>query len=373
MNTTLKFHWALPIDAKKINEAQKDSSGLVDINRLLAFVTQADDSPIDSLLTPFGFHMPDPFPLVGMLSSHVERIKFMVAYRPGLMSPTLFAQQMSTLSQLLPGRLSLNVVAGFSPEEQAYYGDHLSHDERFERSMEYIEVLQKLWKQKSPLNHLGKYYDLRDARINTSFIGGSPRIYLSGNSKIAQTQAGKESDCWLRYGDTPQNLDQAISALPQNRKCKVGIRMSIVSGSTRKESLERAAEVVANPNQEWKLFLKQFIERCDSNAIKTTYELAQKDEWLSDVLWTGAVPFRGGPALALVGSYDRIAQEIINYKKVGVTEFIFSGWLIEEELYRFSNEIFPRVLRLERSIRVVQPIPTFVNEPASKMTSGARS
>lgn len=93
--------------------------------------------------------------------------------------------------------------------------------------------------------------------------------------------------------------------------------------------------------------MNEFIKRCDSNTVKTTYDLAEKTEWLSDVLWTGAVPYRGGPALALVGTYDRIAQEILRYKQSGVNEFIFSGWPTENELQLFSNEIYPRVRNLE--------------------------
>lgn len=340
----LKFHWALPIDAKKSsNEAQTDTSGLFDVERLIAFCSQADRSPVVSLLTPFGFHMPDPFPILGVLSQHTSRIKFLIAYRPGLMSPTLFAQQMATLSQVLPHRLDLNVVAGFSPEEQAYYGDHLDHDARYARSAEFMEIVSRLWKNAEPFDFRGTYYDVRGARIQSRFVGGAPRVYLSGNSKVAQSQAANHSQCWLRYGESPEAIGEAVRGQPRD----VGIRMSIVTGRTRREALERAAKVVANPDVAWREFIKGFVSRSDSSAVKTTYALSEKGEWLSDVLWTGAVPYRGGPALALVGDYDRVAEELFRYGQAGVKEFILSGWPTEDELDRFSTEVFPRVRRLE--------------------------
>ena len=98
MSTQPRVHWALPVDAKSNGkEAQADHSGQVDLDKLVRFVRQADESPIESLLTPFGFHMPDPFPLLGMLSQVSRRVKYLLAYRPGLMSPTLFVQQVNTL------------------------------------------------------------------------------------------------------------------------------------------------------------------------------------------------------------------------------------------------------------------------------------
>ncbi|MGL4884519.1 MAG: LLM class flavin-dependent oxidoreductase, partial [Waterburya sp.] len=194
MFNSLKFHWALPIEAAKKNEAQMDRSGKIDFETLLEFVSCADQLQIESLLTPFGFHMPDPIPLLGRLSAYTERIGFMLAYRSGLMSPTLFVQQVNTLSHLLNGRISLNTICGFSPVEQAYYGDFLSHDERFERAAEYLEICSALWRVTSPFNYKGKYYQLKDAQLNTKFMAlhpelFQPKIYLSGNSKIANHTA----------------------------------------------------------------------------------------------------------------------------------------------------------------------------------------
>jgi len=158
----------------------------------LEFVSATDKLQIESLLTPFGFHMPDPIALLGRLSAHTDRVEFMLAYRSGLMSPTLFVQHVNTLSILLKGRISLNMICGFSPVEQAYYGDFLSHDERFDRAGEYLEICSALWNATSPVNYTGKHYKLTDAQLNTKFNSphfevDQPKIYLSGNSKVASS------------------------------------------------------------------------------------------------------------------------------------------------------------------------------------------
>jgi alkanesulfonate monooxygenase len=59
------------------------------------------------------------------LTQVTERFKFLVAFRPGLMSPTLAAQMAATYQRISRGRLLLNVVTGGDDVEQRRFGDHL--------------------------------------------------------------------------------------------------------------------------------------------------------------------------------------------------------------------------------------------------------
>jgi alkanesulfonate monooxygenase len=359
MFNPLKFHWALPIEAAKKNEAQADHSGGIDLEALLEFVSCADKLPIESLLTPFGFHMPDPIALLGRLSAHTDRIGFMLAYRSGLMSPTLFVQHVNTLSQLLQGRISLNMICGFSPIEQAYYGDFLSHDERFDRAGEYLDICSALWNATSPVNYAGKHYQLKDAQLNTKFASPhmgvcQPKIYLSGNSTIATHTAAQYAQCWLRYGDTPEKIAErhrSIAHSQNGRTMGTGLRMSVIARPTREAAIEAAFRVVENPDLKWKDFIRTVVDKSDSVAIKSTYELAEKtpSDWLGPNLWSGAVPYRGGPALALVGSFDEVANEILHYKLAGVSEFILSGWSTLAEMQSFCENVLPHVRAIEKT------------------------
>ena len=116
-----------------------------DLEAQAEFCRQAEASGIDSLLTAFGYYMPDPMLLATALGLVTERIKFIVAYRPGLLSPTLFVQQVNTLSALTNGRVSLNIVAGHSQKEQGYYGDWLEHDARYQRAEEFLAICHAFW------------------------------------------------------------------------------------------------------------------------------------------------------------------------------------------------------------------------------------
>ena len=135
---SLKFHWRLPHGGETLGDTRagfnRASLGLPDLEAQIAFCHQAEQCGIDSLLTDFGYAKPDPILLATALGLATEKIKFIVAYRSGLLSPATFVQQLNTLSALIQGRFSLNIVAGYSPQEQRAYGDFLAHDERYDRT-----------------------------------------------------------------------------------------------------------------------------------------------------------------------------------------------------------------------------------------------
>ena len=80
-----------------------------------------------------------------MLTEVTERLKFLVAFRPGQISPTLSAQMASTFQRLSNGRLLLNVVTGGESAEQRAYGDFLDKDQRYERTGEFLDIVRRLW------------------------------------------------------------------------------------------------------------------------------------------------------------------------------------------------------------------------------------
>ncbi|MOA38619.1 Methanesulfonate monooxygenase [compost metagenome] len=98
--------------------------------------------------------------------------------------------------------------------------------------------------------------------------------------------------------------------------------------------------------------MRQFVARCDSEAVKTSFRLAEgaHHDWLSPMLWSGAVAYRGGPALCVVGSYEEVAAYLLEYKKAGVSEFIFSGWPTRDEMRRFCQHVLPRLRELEADL-----------------------
>src|SRR5262249_10850987 len=156
------------------------------------FCRRAEEAGIESVLISYSRYEPEPVVVSCALGEAVDKLKFIIAFRSGLMLPTSFVHQINTLSALIQGRVAINIVAGSSTVEQHGYGDFLSHDERYERTEEFLQVCNSFWRSNGELDFEGKYYQVEKARLNTNFSApdrSSPEIYVSGHSERSEALA----------------------------------------------------------------------------------------------------------------------------------------------------------------------------------------
>jgi alkanesulfonate monooxygenase len=352
----LRFHWRLPLAGEEPGAASAPPPGvaaraLPDLPSHLAFCRLAEQNGIDSLLMACGFYMPDPVPLVAALGTATRRIRFMLAYRSGLIAPTGFVQQVNTLAALTGGRVSLNMVVGHSQEEQRSYGDFLSHDERYRRSDEFLTICRAFWGGGGPVDFAGKYYRIEGGRLGTPFVSAerrAPEIYLGGGSALAREIAARHADCWLRLGEAPEKLRDEAAVL-RGQGVEVGVRLSLIARPSREEAVAAAAALLAEGGEGW--VREVFVRGSDSESIRDAFAPASDAaHWPTPWLWTGAVASRGPSAVCLVGTPDEIADAILEYRRVGVSQIILSSWGNHEAVTCFGQEILPRVRRLERNL-----------------------
>jgi alkanesulfonate monooxygenase len=328
--------------------------GLLDLSAQVALCRQAEESGIESMLMAIGFTRPDPILLSAVLGLETTRIKFMVACRPGLVSPTYFVQQINTLSTLVGGRVSINIVAGHTPGELRYYGDFLPHDERYARTDEFLTICRALWSRRGDdvVDFEGRYYRVDKGRLNTPFLSAersAPEIFVGGNSAQATDLAVRHADCLWRFPDAPARLAEEIAPVTAAGK-EVGLLVALIARRTRDEAVATARAMVAGFGDEAREANRQFASQTDSRAFQNAFHLADATagEWVTPYLWTGAVPYLGAPAVALVGGPDEIATALLEYRAIGVTQLLFLGWPDDEEMRFFGQEVLPVLRELER-------------------------
>jgi alkanesulfonate monooxygenase len=352
----LRFHWRLPYAGETSGFSMADQAsaaaiGLPDPDLQTAFCRCAEENGIDSLLVDFGFAKPDPMLLAAVLGRATEKIKFILAYRSGLFSPTMFVQQINTLSALIQGRLLLNIVAGYSPEEQRAYGDFLSHDERYERTGEFLAVCRALW-DRGEVNFNGKYYRIEKGSLKTPFVAPDrkfPEIIIGGGSAPAQHLAVKQGTCWMQLADAPEKVLQNCSVALENG-IDIGLRLCLIARPTREEALQAAMALITASDSGRKVAGGvEFVARTDSVSFKKAYQLGDT-EWITPTLWTGAVRVQGPTAIALVGSFEEVASAILDYKAIGVSQFIFSGWPKLDEMSYFGRSVAPLIRQKEQQM-----------------------
>src|SRR2546427_2119770 len=189
-------------------------AALPDVGGWVRFARCAEDAGIDSVLLSFSRHEPDTVLIACAVGLATTKLKFIVAYRTGLMLPTTFVQQINTLSALIGGRVALNIVAGSSTAEQHGYGDFLEHDERYARAEEFLAICRSFWCSDKEVDFEGKYCRVEGGKLHTPFLApdrSAPEIYVSGHSEQAQRLALNRGSSWLRLIDTPEKLSPLVS------------------------------------------------------------------------------------------------------------------------------------------------------------------
>lgn len=353
---SLKFHWMLPKGgevalagqqspreaARYRIESMQSASPAVrpDLTGWTHFARHAEDAGIDSTLISFSRYEPDPFLVACALGQKVQKLKFIIAYRSGLMNPTTFVQQMNTVSALVQGRVSFNIVAGSSSEEQRGYGDYLSHDERYARAEEFLAVCNAFWRANGEVNFDGKYYRVEQAKLATPFVASdrrAPEIFVSGHSEQSEHLASSQGTIWLRVAESPSKLEPIV-ARTRAHGTGVCLRCCLLCRPTREEAIEAAQTLLPADAKESTTTMKD-----DSQMYREGNELKRDAFWPEPWLWTGLVPHYGPVWTTMIGTPEELASAFLEYKRIGVTEFIISGWPEVDTVDVFGREILPRI------------------------------
>jgi TAT-translocated FGD2 family F420-dependent dehydrogenase len=106
-------------------------------------------------------------------------------------NPAVVAEAYATLSLLTPGRIFLGLGSGEALNEQAATGQWPAWRERWDRLIEAVEIIRKLWTGE-PVKHRGAHYQL-DGRL----FDPPPRpipLLLAANGPKAMRLAGQHGD-----------------------------------------------------------------------------------------------------------------------------------------------------------------------------------
>jgi alkanesulfonate monooxygenase len=356
----MRFHWSIPgtgaANATRGAQDRKDINPVTDLDAQLKLCRMADEGGIDQLLLPIGFHRADPITLGTYFALATRHVKYMLAIRPGIISPTYLVQQINTASVITNGRVTINVVAGYSSQELRSYGVFLSHDERFGHSDEFWSICNRLWHRDGPVDFDGEFLKVEGAQINTPFTGNGrtrPELYFGGSSELAAELAVKHGDALLRLGDTPDRIEPSIKPVLERGRA-VGLLFSMLTRPTRQEAIDAGHALIEASGEAGRAAQDKFRkESAESVGFAKTYLLGyDTPEWPRPYLWTGMIPFMGPLSLALVGTPDDITEALFEYRRIGVTEFLFHGRPDLSTLPYFCQEILPRVRERERAAGV---------------------
>jgi alkanesulfonate monooxygenase len=309
----------------------------------------ADELGFSGVLLPTGRSCEDAWVTASTLIPATKQLKFLVAVRPGLMSPTVAARMAATFDRLSNGRLLVNVVTGGDPVEQAGDGIFLDHDERYELTDEFLTIWRQAL-QGEEVNYEGEYLQVKGAKIFYPPVQAPyPPLYFGGSSPKAQEIAVDHVDVYLTWGEPPAQVAEKIEivrklAAAKGRTVRFGIRLHVIVRETDEEAWTAAEQLIQYVDDETIASAQKIFARMDSEGQKRMSQLHAGDRSnlvISPNLWAGVGLVRGGAGTALVGDPETVAARMKEYTDIGIETFIFSGYPHLEEAYRVAELLFP--------------------------------
>ncbi|MFC5291174.1 LLM class flavin-dependent oxidoreductase [Actinokineospora guangxiensis] len=309
----------------------------------------AEQLGFTGVLTPTGLWCEDAWLTTAMLVGATERLKFLVAFRPGLLSPTLAAQMAATFQNQSGGRLLLNVVTGGEDPEQRAYGDFLDKNARYRRTDEFLSIVRALWRGER-VTHVGEHLTVDGAALVRT-PDPVPDIYFGGSSPAAIDVAGARTDVYLTWGEPPAQVAEKVAAVRaaaarHGRTPRFGIRLHVISRDRAADAWAEARRLLAALDPATIARVQEGLARSGSEGQRRMLALhgGRTDALeVSPNLWAGVGLVRGGAGTALVGSHAEVADRITEYHDVGISEFVLSGYPHLEEAYWFAEGVFPEL------------------------------
>jgi alkanesulfonate monooxygenase len=277
----------------------------------------------------------DPWLVSQVILESTEQLCPLVAIQPVYMHPYTVAKMITTYAYLHNRPIYLNMLAGGFKNDLIALGDETPHDERYERTVEYTQIIKGLLEGES-VTVDGRYYDVTNLKLTPPLPPElMPGMLISGSSDAGLAAARAIGATAVKYPKPPGEEEEGEGV-------NAGIRVGVIARD--------------DPEEAWRVALERFPEdrkgqvthalamkTSDSKWHQQLSELGDQPVGEQNPYWLG--PFKNYKTFCpyLVGSYDAVSAEIGRYMGVGFRTFILDIPPSDEEL-EHTAAVFERAL-----------------------------
>lgn len=266
----------------------------------------------------------DCLAMTGFIAAHSTSLQLVTAIHPGFFEPAQIAKWGATIDNMTSGRWSVNVTSGWNLEEFSMYGvDPLSHDERYARSQEFIDVLKGAWRE-SPFSYKGNFYEVDNLMMEPRPVGDL-EIYQGGQSDAAVEMACRQSDWMFLNGGSIDKISTLIERVRTKGKAVGRCPRFAVYGIPLCRETDEEADAV----------IEQMIDRIDPGLLEARKARVSGAEGMwSEADKLGMLDTNEGYATGLIGSPDTVLKKARALKDAGVDmlHLMMGDTMFEEEV-----------------------------------------
>ena len=374
----LNFLWFIPSGGDNRRLAWPQGERAPDPDYLRQIAVAADRLGYYGVLMPTGAQCADAWITAASVAPFTERLRLLVALRPGLTAPAEAVRQAAALDRLSGGRALLNVVTGGSPVQLAQDGIFLDHTQRYEQTAEFLDIWRRLARGET-VSQRGQYLGIEGGRLLFPFVQEPHApIWFGGSSDIAREIAAEHVDVYLAWGEPPAQLKEVIDdvrerAARRGRTIRFGLRIHFIVRETEAEAWDAANDLIRHVTDEQiaqvQGLLTKSMDSVGQARMQALHKGSRDNLEIAPNLWAGIGLVRTGAGTALVGDPDTVAERLQEYADIGIDTVIGSGYPHLEEAYRTAELLFPKLNLPHRRGDVLPPLrPLFAPPPGAAHT-----
>ena len=322
----------------------------IDTDYIVEFSRAHEEAGFDKVLIGYASTTADGFLVAAHAAANTEKLGYLIAHRPGVMSPTLAARKMATLDHMTSGRIAVHFISGGSDQDQRRDGDWLDHDSRYRRTDEYLEVLKRLWTEDAPFDYEGEFYKFAEAFTDVRCLQ-EPHlpVYFGGASETALDVGSRRADVFALWGEPVAALKAQIARIDErakvyDRRLQYSVSVRPIIADTETEAWDKAYAILegVKRNVGGKV-APGASARPQSVGSWRLVDLANEGEILDKRLWTAIAHASGAPgsSTALVGTAEQVVDSLLDYYDIGCTKFIIRGFDPLHDTEDYGRELIP--------------------------------
>lgn len=318
-------------------------AGGVSPSFLQEFAQAHEAAGFDQVLVGYYSSSAEGFNVASYAAAHTRTLSYLIAHRPGIVSPTLAARAAATFDHLSGGRLSMHIIAGVTDKEQQSEGDFLDKDARYQRAAEYLGILRRMWTSETPFDHEGRYYRFSGAWSAVKPLQKPyPQLFFGGSSEGALEMGAEHCDVFALYGEPLKETAERIAdfrrrAAPFGRTPRFNISFRPIVAPTEGEAWDRARRILSDLEQAGLPRHAQDRSAERMLAVAARGDVHDERLWLPIARATGAK----GNTSCLVGTPQQVADAMLAYYRLGVGSFLIRGFDPVADVAEFGRELIP--------------------------------
>ncbi|MGW7042811.1 LLM class flavin-dependent oxidoreductase [Streptomyces avermitilis] len=351
----VEFISAVHTDAGATGPGASSNRTGFDPDYVRRYARALDDGGFDHTLVAYHSSSPDALQLAQFVATHTERVRPILAHRPGVIFPTHAARAFATLDRISNGRLSVHIISGGNDEEQRREGDYLGKAERYERSDEYIQILRKVWTADGPVSHEGKHYTFEKFQSDVRPVNGLVPISVGGSSQDAYRVGGQQGDIFGLWGEPLKETAEQIAAVNAVADAagrphpRIWVSFRPIIAPTAELAWEKAHRTlgVLKEQAAGTELLRHYrtTGRPANVGSQRLLDIAERGEVHDRCLWTAPAiaTNAAGASTALVGTPETVAQALLDYVDIGCDLLSIRGYDPLNDAIDYARHVLPLV------------------------------